>query len=81
MGEADARDAGMGTGTYANEREVAFRIDSDAHWLGELGAGADAVVEAFAAAGERGCLPALEVDLPDPMVVVVLACIGRSGHT
>ena len=53
-----------------------MRVDSDAHWLGELGAGADAIVEALnARAGERGCLPALEVDLPDAMVVPVLACI------
>ena len=67
-----------GTGTYANVRKVAFRIDSDTHWVEELGAGADAVVEAFAAAGKRGGLSAREVDLPDAMVIRVLTCIGRS---
>tara|TARA_B100000795_G_C22557729_1_gene345058 strand:- start:352 stop:516 length:165 start_codon:yes stop_codon:yes gene_type:complete len=53
----------------------------------ESGAGADSVVlevleailmviiAARAAAGERGCLPALEVNLPDAVVVSVLTCI------
>ena len=69
-----------GPGTYSNEREGAFRIDSDAIWLGELGAGADAIVEALAAAGERGCLLALEVDLPDAVVVSVLRCGGHASQ-
>ena len=53
----------------------------------ESGAGADSVVlevleakpiviiAARAAAGERGCLPALEVNLPDAVVEAVLTCI------
>ena len=47
---------------------VRFRVDSDTRWFEELGAGADAVVEAFAAASERGCLPDLELQ-ESPSVV------------
>ena len=72
-----------GPGTYSNEREVAFRIDSDLIGCIELGAGADSVVKAWnARAGERGCLAALQVDLPNAVVESVLRCtyIGRDGH-
>ena len=70
------RDAvhGCGPGTYSNERESAFRIDSDGTWLGELGDGAGvAFVDApNARAGERGHLPVLEIELPDAVIVTVL---------
>ena len=78
---------GCGPGTYSNESEGAFRIDGNAIGKMESGAGADSVVlevleailmviiAARAAAGERGCLPALEVNLPDAVVVSVLTCI------
>ena len=70
------RDAvhGCGPGTYSNERESAFRIDSDGTWLGELGDGAGvAFVDApNARAGERGYLLALEIELPDAVIVSVL---------
>ena len=74
---------GCRPGTYSNEREVAFRIDSDLIGCIELGAGADSVVKAWnARAGERGCLAALQVDLPNAVVESVLRCtyIGRDGH-
>ena len=89
---AAGRDAGMrGPGTYANEREVAFRVDSDSHWEEESGADAGAVVGvvgacnalytvAFAGAGERGCLTRPEVNLPDAVGPKVLRCIGRGGQ-
>ena len=65
---------GARSGTHSNEREGAFRIDSDTIGIEELGgAGADAVLEALnARASERGCLRALEVDLPDAAVTAVL---------
>ena len=81
------RGPGCGPGTYSNEREGAFRIDGNAIGKMESGAGADSVVlevlEAMpmviiadrTAAGERGCLLALEVNLPDAVVEGVLTCI------
>ena len=50
-----------GTGTYANERKVAVRIDSNAHWGTEFGA-----------ADERAGLSGPGVNLPDAMVFPVL---------
>ena len=72
-----ARRGNVGASTYANERKVALRIDSNAHWKTKLSAGADAVVEALAAAGERGGLPGLGIDLADAMVFPVLDCAKR----
>lgn len=66
---------------YSNEHEGAFRIDSDTNWVGELCAGADAVFEAFAAAGERACLSAFDVNFPDSVVLIVLRYIGRGAGT
>ena len=79
-------------GTYGNERVGAFRVDSDALWEEESGAGAVAVFEAcnapytvaFAWTGERGCLARPEVDLPDALGPKVLryawgVCGGRHG--
>ena len=75
---------GARSGTHSNEREGAFRIDSDAIGFEESGgAGADAVFETLnPRASERGCLRALEVDLPDAAVTAVLTSRtqARDGH-
>ena len=66
-------------GQIVEERgEGAARVDCDAVWPAEPGAGADAVVGAsIAAAGEGGGLPGADVDTADAVVVTILRCIGH----
>ena len=59
-------------GTHHDERERAARVDRDVTQVVELGAGADAVAEAWGAAGECGGLPGGNVDTADALVPNIL---------